>query len=83
MNTQHIYSNKAHSVLRRISWNILEKYSIRTHEYCDPDPLYKALKLGFSSLRVDEIEKFLEDQKQKSKSSYTRLNFDRAIDLLK
>lgn len=73
----------SNSVLRKFSWNMLEKYSERAHQYCDIDPLIKAIKVGSSNLRQDEIEKFLKCQQDKARTPYIRKNFEEAISLLR
>jgi len=73
--------NQPHSILRKFSWNMLEKYSERAHEHYDMDPLYKAVKIGFSNLRQDEIQTFLKQEKEKAKTPYIKKDFQKIINM--
>lgn len=74
--------NQNHIALRKLSWNMLEKYSERALEHYDMDPLYKAVKIGFSNLRQDEITAFLSQAKEKAKTPYIKRGFDSIINFV-
>lgn len=78
---QNMFINKQNSVLRKLSWSMLKKYSERAHKYYDIDPLLKAVELGFSSLRQDEIEKFLKSEKEKAKTPFLKKDFENVINI--